>query len=425
MRRFLNLFAIGVVWLLATLGWVTLGSVTGTRRESQDVSLKQKVNELWGQPQTQGAPVLSFRREALSPEPAAPGTAATSDAARYESESTKTALASSKLDVQLHSDPRRKGLVWYALYDVVFGGTYSYVHEDDKPGLLRIEFALPDRSAVYDDLIFSVDGQDRSARLDTTPGVLSYELWVQPKQRVTFHAGYKSRGIDTWRYAPADGVARLNAFELALLTDFDAIDFPSQTLAPSSKTRVGGGYRLAWDFRQIVTGQGMGMVMPAHIQPGALASALAFSAPVSLLFFFMVVLVLATLRKIEIHPINYLFLAAAFFAFHLLFAYLVDHISVELAFVLCSAVSMLLVISYMRLVVSSRFAFRETAVAQLVYLIGFSLAHFCDGFTGLTISVLAIGTLFLVMQLTGRLRWNELLPLGKTESPPRAPLAPA
>lgn len=47
--------------------------------------------------------------------------------------------------------------------------------------------------------------------------------------------------------------------------------------------------------------------------------------------------------------------------------------------------------------------------AALVYLVGFSLAHFWKGFTGLTVTVLAIVTLFVVMQLTSRMRWSEVL----------------
>jgi hypothetical protein len=61
-----------------------------------------------------------------------------------------------------------------------------------------------------------------------------------------------------------------------------------------------------------------------------------------------------------------------------------------------------------RLVVSPRFAFREIAIAQLVYQVGFSLAHFASGYTGLTISVLATLTLFMLMMLTGRIRWSQV-----------------
>src|SRR5690606_31650124 len=104
------------------------------------------------------------------------------------------------------------------------------------------------------------------------------------------------------------------------------------------------------------------------------------------------------------HPINYALLGGAFFAFHLLFSYSADHLSVPWAFGISSVVSLTLVVSYLRLVVSPKFALREAALGQLVYLIGFSLAHFWDGFTGLTITVLAIVTLFLLMQATGRMR---------------------
>jgi inner membrane protein involved in colicin E2 resistance len=115
------------------------------------------------------------------------------------------------------------------------------------------------------------------------------------------------------------------------------------------------------------------------------------------------------MKGIELHPMNYLFLAAAFFAFHLLFAYSVDHLDVPLAFALASAVSVLLVVTYLRLVVGPRFAAVEAGISQLIYLVLFSFAHFFEGFTGLIVTVGSILTLFALMQLTGRLRWAEVL----------------
>jgi len=43
-----------------------------------------------------------------------------------------------------------------------------------------------------------------------------------------------------------------------------------------------------------------------------------------------------------------------------------------------------------------------------VYQVGFSLAQFARGYTGLTISVLATVTLFVLMMLTGRIRWSQV-----------------
>ena len=60
-----------------------------------------------------------------------------------------------------------------------------------------------------------------------------------------------------------------------------------------------------------------------------------------------------------------------------------DHVSIHLSFIICSLVSIFLVISYLRLVVNMRFALLEAGGAQFVYLVLFSYAFFFEGFTGL------------------------------------------
>ena len=118
-------------------------------------------------------------------------------------------------------------------------------------------------------------------------------------------------------------------------------------------------------------------------------------------------LIITTMRGIDLHPMNYFFLAAAFFSFHLLLAYLVDHISIHASFAIAAAVSVFLVVSYLRLVVGIRFASREAALAQFIYLVMFSYAFFLQGFTGLAITIGSVLTLFVVMQVTGRIRWAD------------------
>ena len=67
----------------------------------------------------------------------------------------------------------------------------------------------------------------------------------------------------------------------------------------------------------------------------------------------------------------------------------------------------MLVVTYLRLVVNLRFAVVEAGLAQLIYLVLFSYAFFFEGFTGLAITIGAILTLFVVMQMTGRIQWTE------------------
>ena len=224
---------------------------------------------------------------------------------------------------------------------------------------------------------------------------------------VRLETGYRSQGMDTWHYTFGEGVTQVRDFQLDMKTDFDAIDFPQGSVSPTTKTRDGQGWLLTWTYNNLVTGYRIGMVMPERIQPGPLAGRISYFAPVSLLFFFFLMFIITTMRRIRLHPMHYFFLATSFFAFHLLLAYLVDHISVHAAFAISSVVSIFLVISYLRIVTGPRFAFVEAGLAQLVYLVGFSYAFFFQGFTGLAITIGAIVSLFVVMQMTARIEWGD------------------
>ena len=80
------------------------------------------------------------------------------------------------------------------------------------------------------------------------------------------------------------------------------------------------------------------------------------------------------------------------------------------------AMAIFLVVSYLRLVVGIRFASREAALAQFIYLVMFSYAFFLKGFTGLAITIGSILTLFVVMQVTGRVNWAEKFAIKSDET---------
>ena len=69
----------------------------------------------------------------------------------------------------------------------------------------------------------------------------------------------------------------------------------------------------------------------------------------------------------------------------------------------------------MRLVVGGRFAFIEIALSQLVYLVLFSYTFFFKGYTGLTITIMCICTLFVMMQFTGKVDWEQVF--AKSDKP--------
>jgi inner membrane protein involved in colicin E2 resistance len=165
---------------------------------------------------------------------------------------------------------------------------------------------------------------------------------------------------------------------------------------------------------------------PDRLNPGPLAARITFFAPVSLLFFFTVMLVLGVLEGRSLHPVNYFFLAAAFFAFHLLLAYLVDHVNVHAAFSVAAVASVFLVVSYLRVVGGWRMAVRQAGLAQAAFLVLFSYSFFFEGYTGLTVTIGAVVALFVLMQATAKVDWDAAFADGvpalrRDASPPARP----
>ena len=221
------------------------------------------------------------------------------------------------------------------------------------------------------------------------------------------HISYKSRGLDRWVYSFSDGITTVKNFSFKAVTDFHEYDFPQQTISASTKTPTKNGWTLEWTFNNLVSDFDIGVQMPSKLNPGPLASRMSYFAPISLLFFFTTLVVLGAVRDRNLHPMHYFFLGASFFSFHILFAYLVDHLLLELSFLIAALVSIALVASYLYRAAGSRFAI-WAGIAQFVFLILFSYAFFFEGYTGLVITIGAILTLAIMMQLTATVDWSEV-----------------
>jgi hypothetical protein len=322
---------------------------------------------------------------------------------RYQTQTVRP--SASEIAVELQSEPRRKGLLWYSTYKVRFRGAYVFRHPETDRLKMRLCLRFPNSKAIYDDLEFAVDGRPLAPATEKETACVEVE--VPPEQDVKLQLGYRSQGLESWKYSFGQDVNPVQEFHLRMTTNFEDIDFPENTLAPTEKQERPGGWQLDWNYKRLVSGYEIAMSMPEKLQPGPLASQISYFAPVSLFFFFFLLFLITTLRNIDLHPMNYFFLGAAFFAFHLLLAYLADHLDIHLSFAISSVVSVFLVVTYLRLVVGMQFAIREAALTQFIYLVLFSYAFFFKGLTGLTITIGAILTLFVVMQMTGRIRWSE------------------
>jgi hypothetical protein len=398
--------AIGFIFVCTAIAWAILASTIFYRTYSSDSDLRGKVASTWGAPQEQTPPTATYVEGSLRQVPVTKDKDGreilhTFDERRY----IPLKLQKSRVGAVLHADYRRKGLLWYSTYQVHFDGAYEFVNPDDQPHDVTFTLNFPAERAIYDDVVFTVNGAPLA--LQNVKAETCGTMQVQPHQTAVLSVGYRSQGLDSWHYSFGDDVSQIRDFELRLTTDFKGIDFPENTLSPTQENPTKNGWELVWNYKSLMSGYKIGLAMPQRLQPGPLAGRISAFAPVSLLFFFFILFVLTTIRGIELHPMNYFFLACAFFSFHLLMAYLVDHTSIHVAFAICSLISVFLVVSYLRLVVGMRFAALEAGMAQLIYLVLFSYAFFFEGFTGLAITIGAILTLFIVMQMTARVRWAE------------------
>jgi inner membrane protein involved in colicin E2 resistance len=408
-----RIIAIAFIFICTSIAWAILGGTIFSRTYDSAAASDNSVTSTWGAPQNQAPPTASFthlvQRKEESTENGKKIVKTVDDAV-----TTPLPLESSAVDVALDLEHRQKGLLWYSTYKVDFAGNYSFRNPSDKEESVFFKLNFPTAKAIYDDLIFTVDGIPVPIRNEQNAASGSFKVGAGATARLAI--GYRSQGLNEWRYSfGSNDVSQVRNFDLKMKTNFKDIDFPDNTLSPSEKHESGSGWDLVWSYKNLVSGYQIAMVMPEKLQPGPLAGKISFFAPVSLFFFFFIMLIITTMRGIELHPMNYFFLAAAFFSFHLLLAYLVDHVSIHAAFAISAAVSIFLVVSYLRVVVGLHFASREAAIAQFVYLIMFSYAFFLKGFTGLAITIGSVATLFVAMQVTGRIRWANKFSLAPAE----------
>jgi hypothetical protein len=381
-----RLLAIGFIIVCTAVGWFILGTSVLVRSGVALNRCGPDVTGGWGPLMVQPHPIVYYN---------SPGSAD----GRHLIQPLLSEVA-----VDLRYEPKKKGLLWYRTYLVDFKGDYTIQNPTQITQTIYVRFEFPASQASYRDFSFVIDGVTATGTTKTAES-MTEAVTLAPGQSSKFTIGYKSRGTERWGYS-FGGASRIRNFRLAMQTDFSEVDFPAGTGSPTERTRLANGWHFAWSYPDVINAQAIAMEMPSVANPGPVASRISFFAPVSLLFFFSVLVLMGMVWKIALHPMNYFFLAAGCFAFQLLFAYLVDLIPLSLAFAISAAVSLALVCGYLFAVAGLRFA-RLGAIAQFAYMILFSYSFFFEGFTGLTITIAAIVTLSLLMISTARVNWAD------------------
>lgn len=381
-----RLFAIFLIFMLASAAWMVLAGSVELRSNSTDSRLGAAVGGLWGSEQTQLAPEF-----------------------RYGKQNRPMEIAASDLTADFALDQRRKGLLWYATYVVDFDARYRVSNPETTTVDATMRFSFPDPSGTYDGFAVSVDG--KSVPVEYRDGAAIARFEMRPKSSVEISTGYKTNGMERWVYLPSpEGAGVVRDFNLVMNTDFADVDYPAEGVSPTSAAAANGGRALTWSYESVVSGRPIGVLMPSPMNPGPLVARITAFAPVSLLFFFAALILLTATNGVKLHPVHYGFLAAAFFAFDLLLAYLADQIDINVAFVIASVTSVALAVGYLWVVVGRNRALVEIAISQFVFLVLFSYSFFIEGLTGLAITIGSVLTLAFFMAKTAKVDWEAVFP---------------
>lgn len=381
-----------------TLAWFLLGAALSQRTSESSAEMQSEVAGVWGPELVQQHPEAWF------------------ETPNARNGRARVLPSSSKIHVNLISEPKQRGLLWHRTYDVTFKAGYTFANPTKIPQTVYISFPLPSNTAGLQEFQFKLGENDNSANsLPGASGVVTRAIQLPASGSVTLQTGYRTRGTNVWKYEFPDN-RRIAGFNLTMQTNFPEISFPVGTGSPSQRNPQEGGYSLAWNHPDVLSAPAIGMEMPKRLNAGPVAARISFFAPVSLLFFVTVILLIGGIRGIPLHPMHVFFISAGFFAFHLLFAYLVDILPLITSFGISAATSLILVCGYLK-AVGGRTLFQIAAPAQTIYLIFFSASFFIDGLTGITLAVLGVITLALLMTLTAKIEWKTFF----AKRPPPVP----
>jgi len=390
-----HLFMLGVVFAAISIIWIFLGESVSRRSVAASRKLAAQVEGNWGPHLEHSHPQATVRT-----------------AGSGESHGTLMP-ESSKVQVALDFRPRKKGLITHRTYVAKFAAEYEWKNAGTVDQQLDIEFIIPGRSTRVDQYELTLDGKV----MDEAPvdGKVKASLLVPAGGTKLMTVKYSALGKDTWRYLLGQGGKARN-FSLTMDTNFTDYNVPSDVESPTTSTAHAGGITHTWTFPNVTGVDAVGLEVPNYVDAAKVASRMSYFGPLSLGLFFLVLVIAALRMGVYLHIMHFVLLAAACFAFQLLFSYSVDVMAPMLAFGVAALASMALVATYLKLVAGT--AFMALAVAaQAAYIMLFNATFFFEGYTGLTLTIMGIVTLGLIMTGTAKMDWNAVLGLSEAPCP--------
>ena len=181
-------------------------------------------------------------------------------------------MDSTRATADLDLEHRRKGLLWYATYTVAFKGTYTFRNPDAVERVMGVRLPLPAENALFDDFVFSVNGQPAALAGDVSKEMIGH------RDRGAGRGGHTGRRLPVARARDMDLRVRprqqrrrrrqVRDFQLAVDTNVVDIDFPAGSMSPNQRTPTADGWRVQWTVQQPAVGPGDRRDAAREAEPG-------------------------------------------------------------------------------------------------------------------------------------------------------------
>jgi hypothetical protein len=193
-------------------------------------------------------------------------------------------------EVTLKQNPRKKGSAYYDGYETTCSFDWKLRNPSDTNETCLLTFPLPAAGAMYDGLVATLDGKDVLPEVAIKDGSLLLDHPMQPGEDMTFHIGFKSRGLTYWYFQVRES-REIRDFTLTLnLPDLPKakLNYPDGCMTPTTvePTKDGLGTVLTYRLDHALTDKGMGIALPQLPQPGAVTRAVLGEVDSAWLFVF-------------------------------------------------------------------------------------------------------------------------------------------
>lgn len=319
----------------------------------------------------------------------------------------KMGIAAHEVKIKISKNEREKGLLKFAGYTLNFTGSADFINTSNKAKEMNISIALPSGAGNITDLMALKNGKEYKDDANLSDGI-DWQGKMAPGEKISFVWKYTARGSDRFRYAMGkNSRTELGLLNVTIETDFTNIDFPDNSMAPTSFSQDNQKSNIVWESQKLITGQDISLSFKIPGNWGKIVPRLFYFSPLSLFLFFGMIMISIISMQAKMHPMQWLLIGSGFLVFPLLSSYLFTYVHILLGMGIGLMVSTGLILWYVNMLPQGSQLIKTIALSCAGFQWLFSVAFLFPEHTGLMLTLIVILSLAWLMSRTAKTNWEE------------------